>query len=72
MGFPEDYAKEVFRELDKRPYKNMHTRFLKAYRKLCEENDKQNNNDGGCPVSSDCSLQGCYRYICCDSPKKKK
>jgi len=73
MGFPEDYAQEVFRELDKRPYKNMHTRFMKAYKKLCEDKDKEDrNNDVGCQISNDCSLHGCYRYSCCDFSEKKK
>jgi len=73
MGFPEDYAKEVFNELDKRPYKNMHTRFLKEYNKLCKEKeDESKSNDVGCQMSTDCSLNGCYRYICCDFPEKRR
>ena len=41
MGFPELYAQEVFRELNKRPYKHMHTIFLKEYKKLCEKENKK-------------------------------
>ena len=56
MGFPEDYAKEVFEVLDRRRSKNAHTNFLKAFKKLCKEKDKENeNNDVGCSISIDCS-----------------
>ena len=44
MGFPELYANEVFRELNKRQYKHMHTRFLKEYKKLCEKENKKSDN----------------------------
>lgn len=32
---------------------------------------KSYSNDVGCPISSDCSLQGCYRYFCCNFSNKK-
>lgn len=30
-----------------------------------------NSNDVGCPMSRNCSLNGCYKYFCCTSPRKK-
>ena len=32
---------------------------------------KSYSNDVDCPISSDCSLQGCYRYFCCNFSNKK-
>ena len=32
---------------------------------------KLNSNNVGCPMSSGCPLQGCYRYFCCDFPNKR-
>lgn len=62
------YAKEVFREVNKSKSKNKFDIFLKELNKLVEES--LDNNDVGCPLSDDCSLQGCYRYSICDFKKK--
>ena len=32
---------------------------------------KSYSNNVDCPISSDCSLQGCYRYFCCNFSNKK-
>lgn len=41
---------------------------------LIKHDNKQeiSTNDVVCPISSDCSLNGCYRYFICDFHEKKK
>lgn len=72
MGFIQDYAQEVFREVNKHRGKNIHDKFIKEYQKLLDEKIKEENkNDVGCIISSNCSLRGCYRYSICDFEEKK-
>ena len=42
-----------------------------AYWMAIPDIPKSNSNDVGCPMSSNCSLEGCYRYFCCTLPRKK-
>lgn len=42
-----------------------------AYWMAIPDPPKPNLNDVGCAMSSDCSLEGCYKYYCCNDPRKK-
>lgn len=73
MGSIKAYAQEVFDELNKRTSKNKFEIFIKEFNKLvAEEQEKLNCNDVGCPMSRDCSMNGCYRYFVCDLTNKKR
>jgi len=72
MASIKQYAQEVFTELNKRKAKNKFDPFLKELNKLIDEqNEKDHANDVGCLISSNCSMNGCYRYFCCNFPEKK-
>ena len=47
MGFMQEYAREVFREVNKRNSKNKFETFLKEFNKLVKESES-NNVDGKC------------------------
>ena len=67
------YAQEVFNELNNRASKNKFETFIKEFNKLVEEEqEKLNCNDVGCPISRDCSMNGCYRYFGCNLSNKKR
>lgn len=67
------YTKEVFDELNKYTSKNKFETFMKEFNRLVEEeNEKSHVNDVGCPMSRDCSSNGCYRYFVCDLTNKKR
>ena len=67
------YAQEVVNELNNRKSKNKFETFIKEFNKLVEEEqEKLNCNDVGCPISRDCSMNGCYRYFVCNLSNKKR
>lgn len=72
MGSIKAYAQEVFDELNKRTSKNKFETFLKEFNRLVEEDTKSHVNDVGCPMSRDCSSNGCYRYFVGDLANKKR
>lgn len=72
MASIKQYAKEVFREINKSKSKNAYTNFIKELERLHKEQQLvELENDVGCAMSNNCSFHGCYRYYCCDFPKKK-
>lgn len=58
------YAQEVFREISKRKSNKKFEVFLNEFNKLVKE--FYDNNKINCPVSNNCSSNGCYRYFICD------
>ena len=73
MSSIKEYAREVFDELNKRKSKNAYQLFQKELNKLHDEQETETNkNDVGCIISCDCSPAGCYRYLICDFPKRRK
>ena len=68
----QDYARQVFREVDKTLGKNKHENFMKYYQKLYDKMKTEvNKNDVVCIISNDCSIMGCYRYSICNFSEKK-
>lgn len=73
MSSIKKYAREVFDELNRSKSKNAYQLFQKELVRLHDEQvAKSTENNVGCIVSSDCSIDGCYRYIICDFPEKKQ
>ena len=71
MSTIKKYAKDVFDELNKSKSKNAYQLFQKELSRLHDEQvAKSTENNVGCIISSDCSINGCYRYIVCDFPEK--
>lgn len=71
MSSIKKYAREVFDELNRSKSKNAYQLFQKELVRLHDEQvAKSTENNVGCIVSSDCSIDGCYRYIICDFPEK--
>ena len=67
-----DYAREVFKEVNKTLGKNKHENFMKYYKQLYDKMlEEQNANNVGCEISNDCSRTGCYRYSICNFKEKK-
>ena len=70
MASVKNIAQEVFRELQKKKnIENAYNTFTKELKKLYED-ETASKKKSNCPVSEDCSLNGCYRYFCCDFPDK--
>lgn len=67
-----DYAREVFKEVNKTRGKKKHGNFIKYYKQLYDKIlEEQNENNVGCEISNDCSVAGCYRYCICNFIEKK-